>query len=61
MICPNCKYEYGYNLDKQEYIEPDKGDFFRHPILIERERKYGREQRQQIYACPKCGMLFIEA
>jgi uncharacterized C2H2 Zn-finger protein len=59
MKCPHCEYLNGWNLETASIEEGDQGYFFSLPIKMERERE--REvDREAVYACPKCGKLFID-
>lgn len=66
MKCPNCKYEKGYTWIGDDYKEivPEKdfGDFWKLALQMEREDNcsyYRDTERANVYACPKCKMMFI--
>jgi len=66
MICPVCKYEYKYryNMDeKEKKALPLEGDFFYSPKKMRRndyDTQFHRKESAELYACPKCGVAFIE-
>jgi len=59
MKCPHCQYEHGYSDDAEKNINGKEGEFWRHPVMIERARPYDDPGRANVFACPKCGILFI--
>ena len=59
MICPNCKYEHGWNGATQ--INGKHDDFFKLPVTLERisDIKWGYDNDRSVYGCPKCLNLFM--
>jgi len=61
MKCPHCKYEHsGYDFEKKEAVEGNHGDFFQLPIKMVRSLMWGQDEENHLYACPSCGVAFIE-
>lgn len=60
MKCQFCGYFHGWNDEKLEHEEGDRGDFYKLPIMIEREGDYMKDvDREKVYACPKCKTVFL--
>ena len=61
MECPNCKYEHGWNGEKQECVDGDSGEFYILAIEMERKSKYSifEKEHAKLYGCPVCGITFI--
>lgn len=61
MICPNCKYEDGWNPNKREYIEGDHGEFFKLPLAMTRNNEsiFGKNEKDVI-GCPVCGTVCLD-
>lgn len=61
MQCPHCKYEHGWSGDDHQEIKGEKGGFFELPIKAEKYSIFDyNTQRETVYACPSCGILFID-
>ncbi len=61
MECPNCKYKFGGYWDETntlEMVEGEYGDFYKLQEKVERYRGDIRDVAS-VFACPKCGVLFI--
>jgi hypothetical protein len=58
MKCPSCKYIHGFDIEKNEDIEGEKGQFFDMPVKMERSHNWNDEARR-LFACPACGIAFI--
>jgi hypothetical protein len=54
--CPFCDYYYGFNHDTQKDEEPEEGEFYTLPIIMERFDV--KLERVEIYAYPRCKKLF---
>lgn len=62
MRCPKCGYEHYTSYRKEEEVIGEHGDFYGTRILMERdngELYYNELEREAIYACPKCRIMFI--
>ena len=62
--CPSCEYKNGRgNVDLEEDIYGDEGNFFILPIKMEQDQtRYGRyssPRQERVYGCPRCGNLFM--
>ena len=68
MICPHCKYCYGYYWNEEgEHVEAkgEEGQFFTVSNGIGMERSGGDgyhtdKDKKELYGCPKCNKLFME-
>lgn len=60
MKCPNCNYLHGWDNSQLKNIAGEAGNFYRLPINMERISSYDDMDREPVYACPHCGMVFIE-
>lgn len=60
MECPHCHHKHGSEWvgDQLKNIDGKKGEFFRLPIKMERSG-YCDSEQETVWACPKCGILFI--
>ncbi len=62
MICPNCEYE--PEINEFDYCETP-GRFYELGIEARRENneewyaKHKSQDREQIYGCPRCGIMFM--
>jgi hypothetical protein len=59
MICPHCEYVHGWNSKDLKSVEGKDGDFYKLPILVEREGFYNSDRRN-LYACPSCFKTFVD-
>lgn len=59
MICPHCKYEHGWNYEKEENVIGNSGTFFMLPIEMTKKDPWEEIEREYLYACPSCGISFI--
>lgn len=62
ITCPNCNYQHGYDVTKQEYVEAKEGRFYRLPIEMKRESTWesGRILTEEVLGCPRCGQMFMD-
>ena len=60
MICPNCKYQQGYDKKHETFVNGTEGYFWEVFMKAVRPDCYTGQETRSVYACPKCGMLFIE-
>jgi hypothetical protein len=67
MKCPHCKYAHGYVWNPNEKGTEDfadvigeKGAFFVLPVKVESSPEQHYKNPKPVYACPACGILFIE-
>lgn len=58
MKCPHCKYVDGWDVEKQEGVNGKEGEFWR--IAGHNAERSEYEDVRSIWACPKCGICFIE-
>lgn len=72
MKCPGCDYKHGHNWEvideatgEEDLVKTigEVGDFCQHPVKMERPDRYHDHNNQQtrLYACPACGIAFIDA
>jgi hypothetical protein len=63
MECPHCNYFTGYNFETHKTIDGKNGDFYTlsNDIALERSCGFMETESKDLYACPDCGKLFIEA
>jgi protein-arginine kinase activator protein McsA len=60
MICPNCNYEHGFNVDKCDNVEGEYDEFYKLPVKLERRTKWWDNESVSLYACPACMKTFVE-
>ena len=60
MNCPHCNYEPPFSEENDEYVLGD-GRFFELGLKAEQEqnRHAGHTEREPVYGCPRCGVMFI--
>ena len=59
MKCPHCDYVYDASIKYPD----QKGEFFRHPIDVERPdlgSYHSGVQKRGVYGCPNCNKMFID-
>lgn len=59
MECPHCKYETGFNINKNTYEEAKSGEFFKLGNNIKMEKEDFSKITRSIFGCPKCKKLFM--
>lgn len=61
MECPHCHYVHGFDSKTLTSIEGNYGEFYKlsNDVVIQRQDYYNVEEKN-VYACPKCKILFID-
>jgi len=59
MKCPSCSYRDGY-FKGEGHIDGINGEFYKSKELVMERGTYLCVQAKPLYACPKCGITFIE-
>jgi predicted RNA-binding Zn-ribbon protein involved in translation (DUF1610 family) len=59
MKCPHCGYLSGWEGERLDVVQGKKGAFYSLPVKVERDDSYRLDQKL-LYACPSCGIAFIE-
>jgi len=61
MKCPNCQYEHGYNRELGTDIKGKVGEFFENPVkMVRNDMETYCEITSKLFACPSCGIAFIQ-
>ena len=62
MKCPNkeCNYINGFDQNSLKTIDGEEGEFYNLPITMKTDRPYYDIKERNVYACPKCKILFID-
>ena len=69
MECPQCNYQHGQiwvNTDEEGYsgdlktIEGNKGDFYESPVRMNRPHELNPMTSEKLFACPSCGIAFLD-
>lgn len=59
MKCKRCGYQHGWDPETMKQVDGKDGDFFMHPVSMERERGT-ITSRRTVMGCPQCGALFMD-
>lgn len=58
MKCPHCGYEHGWNNEDLKEVEGEEGSFWH--LDGHQVSRDTYESKRSIWACPRCGICFIE-